>query len=50
MEAKLNALKPHFPGKLRKQFGFLKHMLKADNAGLCGELFELSEMKEYKDV
>ena len=50
VEAKLNALKPREAGRLRKQFGSLRQMLKADNAELYGELFGLSEIKEYKDV
>ncbi|BDA45252.1 probable helicase L207/L206 at N-terminal half [Coccomyxa sp. Obi] len=50
VEDKLNALKPREAGALRKQFGSLRQMLKADNSELYGELFELSEIREYKEV
>ena len=50
VEDKLNALRPRDPGESRKQFGTLRHMLKADNAELYGELFELGEIREYKEV
>ena len=50
VEAKLNTLNTRQPAQLRKQFGSLRHMLQADNAELYGELFELSEIREYKEV
>ena len=50
VEDKLNVLRPREPGEVRKQFGTLRHMLKADNAELHRELFELSEVKEYRVV
>ena len=40
----------YYTGELRKQFGSLRHMLKADNAELYGELFELEEVGDYKSV
>ena len=50
VEDKLNTLNTRQPGQLRKQFGSLRHMLRADNAELYGELFELHDIKEYKVV
>ena len=47
VEDKLNALKPRQPGELRKHFGTLRLMLKADNAELFGELFDASPVLNY---
>lgn len=49
VEDKLNALKLREAGELRKQFGSLRHMLKADNTEPYGNLFELREYKEVKE-
>ena len=50
VDAKLNALRPRQHGQLRKQFGTLRHMLRADNAELHAELFELDNVGDYKQV
>ena len=47
VEDKLNALKPRQPGQPRKQFGTLRHMLKADNTDLYAELFDAIPVLDY---
>ena len=42
-------LKPRELGELRKHFGSLRLMFKADNAELYAELFEVGDYKSVKE-